>query len=34
MLGDNKAAKKYLKIVVEEKGSKMLEARSILNELE
>jgi len=34
MLGDNKAAKKYLKIVVEEKGSKMLEAQSILNELE
>jgi TolA-binding protein len=34
MLGDNESAKKYLKIVVEEKGSKMSEAQSILNELE
>jgi len=34
MLGDNQSAKKYLKLVVEEKGSKMAEAQSILNELE
>ncbi len=34
MLGDNETAKKYLNLVVEEKGSKMSEARSILNELE
>ncbi len=34
MLGDNGSAKNYLKLVVEEKGSKMSEAQSILNELE
>lgn len=34
MLGDNESAKKYLQLVVEEKGSKMTEAQSILNELE
>jgi TolA-binding protein len=34
MLGDNESAKKYLKLVVEEKGSKMSEAQNILNELE
>jgi TolA-binding protein len=34
MLGDNESAKKYLLLVVEEKGSKMSEAQSILNELE
>lgn len=34
MFGDNESAKKYLKIVVNEKGSKMSEARNILNELE
>ncbi len=34
MLGDVESAKEYLKIVIDEKGSKMSEARIILNELE
>jgi len=34
MLGDIESAKEYLKIVIDEKGSKMSEARNILNELE
>lgn len=34
MLDDSKSAKEYLNIVVKDKGSKMNEARQILNELE
>jgi hypothetical protein len=34
MLEDNESAKKYLKLVVGEKGSKMSEAQNILDELE
>jgi tetratricopeptide (TPR) repeat protein len=34
ILNDIESTKKYLKIVIEEKGSKMLEARKLLNELE
>jgi len=34
MLGDIESAKEYLKIVIEEKGSKMFEAQSIMSKLE
>ena len=34
MLDDNENAKKYLKIVIDEKGSKMIEAENILSDLE
>ena len=34
MLGDTKTAEEYLRIVIDEKGSKMDEAQNLLNELE